>query len=96
MSADDRRRGLYNKFSRIERTDGRHRPGEKHHACEYFVLDLRHDPHAVPAIRAYAASCKNEYPVLALDLEWVADQLEAAGEDAPRGFGLGWGERDAK
>jgi hypothetical protein len=60
-------RGIFNKF-KVERTDGRSAPGEKHHGCAYFVLDLRHDPYAWPAIDAYAKACKDEYPELASDL----------------------------
>lgn len=59
--------GLYNKFS-VTRTDGRHAAGEKHAACEHFVLDVTHDKHALPALAAYAASCKDEFPLLASDL----------------------------
>ena len=40
-----RERGLYEKFA-VERTDGKSKIGEKHEGCEYFVLDLTHDPHA--------------------------------------------------
>jgi hypothetical protein len=64
----DPTRGLYGKFY-VERTDGRSAPGEKHHGCEYFILDLDHDKHAVAALEAYAKSCKAEYPLLAEDLE---------------------------
>lgn len=64
---DDRNRGLYGKFY-VERTDGKSAPGEKHHECEYFVLDLHHDKHAVAAIRAYVLSCRKEFPALADDL----------------------------
>lgn len=63
----DKTRGLYNKFD-VRRTDGSSAPGEKHHNCEYFVLDLDHDKHAVAAINAYADSCESEYPELAADL----------------------------
>ena len=59
--------GLYNKFS-VGRTDGRDNPGEKHCDCDYFVLDLTHDPYALPAILAYADACFREYPQLAADL----------------------------
>lgn len=59
--------GIYNKFN-VTRTDGRHAAGEKHEACEYFVLDLSHDKHALPALAAYAASCKSDYPLLSADL----------------------------
>jgi hypothetical protein len=63
----DRTRGITDKF-RISRTDGTSEPGGKHHACDYFVLDLDHDPFAIPALRAYADACEAEYPLLAADL----------------------------
>lgn len=59
--------GIYQKFT-VTRTDGKDTPGEKHHGDEYFVLNLTTDKHAIPAISAYAESCKTEYPVLADDL----------------------------
>ena len=59
--------GLYEKFI-VKRTDGTDAPGQKHHGCRYFVLDATHDPHAPPALLAYARSCESEYPVLAADL----------------------------
>ena len=64
---DDSNKGLYDKF-RVERTDGASGPGRKHHGCQYFPLDLTHDPHAVPAIIAYAASCRAENPTLTQEL----------------------------
>jgi DNA-binding transcriptional MerR regulator len=60
-------RGLYGKF-KVERTDGKSAPGEKHHGCDYFVLDLTHDPYAKAALRTYARECGDEYPALANDL----------------------------
>lgn len=63
----DKLRGIYNKFS-VERTDGSDQRGGKHEGCEYFVLDLDHDPHAMAAIKAYADSCRVDYPMLADDL----------------------------
>ena len=63
----DKSRGLYNKFT-VTRTDGRDRRGDKHERCEYFVLDLDHDPHARAALLAYADSCRKEYPALSVDL----------------------------
>lgn len=63
----DKSRGLYNKF-RVERTDGSSAPGGKHHGCDYFVLDLTHDPYAVAALLAYADACDAAYPQLASDL----------------------------
>ena len=63
----DPTRGLYGKF-KVWRTDGKDSEGEKHDGCDYFVLDLTHDPHARPALLAYADSCEAEYPLLAIDL----------------------------
>lgn len=70
----DKSRGIYDKF-RIERTDGKHRPGEKHDGCEYFVLDLTHDRYAVYALISYAAACKGEYPLLSDDLKRKVREL---------------------
>lgn len=66
--------GLYNKFT-VERTDGKSAAGEKHDACEYFVLDLTHDPFAGPALEAYATACESEYPLLARDLRAKASLI---------------------
>ena len=74
----DKQRGLYEKF-RVLRVDGRSAIGERHENCEYFVLDLTHDSHALPAIRAYARSCAAEYPLLAEDLLSVIKQRETDG-----------------
>lgn len=63
----DATHGLYDKFC-VERSDGSSTPGGKHYECEYFVLDLDHDPHARAAILAYAQSCRRDYPLLAEDL----------------------------
>lgn len=71
----DKTRGLYGKFI-ITRTDGQSDPGEKHDGCEYFVLDLTHDLHAIPAIKSYALSCQDEYGMLALDLMRIVRRLE--------------------
>lgn len=57
----DKTRGLFNKF--VVR-----RVGGKRYGSDYFVLDLAHDPHALPALSAYADSCAAEYPLLAADL----------------------------
>lgn len=67
--ASEATRGLYEKFKTIERTDGRSAPGEKHHGCAYFVLDLNHDEHARDAIRAYAHACFKTHPALAESLK---------------------------
>ena len=44
--------GLYAKYT-VYRNDGRDQPGGDKEGAEYFVLDCTHDPHAIPAIRAY-------------------------------------------
>jgi hypothetical protein len=61
-------RGLYEKFH-VYRTDGRSCIGQKHHGCEYFVLDLTHDPFANAALDAYAKACRSKFPKLADDIE---------------------------
>ena len=64
----DKHRGLYGKFQ-VQRTDGRSDPGEKHHGCQYFVLDVTHDPHARPALWAYLQSAEAAgFDALAEDL----------------------------
>lgn len=68
----DAGRGLYGKYT-VRRNDGRDAPGEKHDGCTYFVLDASCDPHAIPALRAYANSCERDYPALARDLRNLAD-----------------------
>lgn len=79
----DKSRGLYRKYD-VRRTDGRDAPGEKHHGCRYFVLDLDHDPHARTAIRAYADSCEVDgFGALATDLRSEAwARIEAPVPDA--------------
>jgi hypothetical protein len=59
--------GVYHKFN-VSRTDGSDKPGGKHDGCEYFVLDLTHDPFAKIAAAAYANACEREYPALAADM----------------------------
>ena len=66
--ADKRSRALSDKFE-VHRKDGTDAPGGKHHGCQYFVLDVTHDPHARAALAAYAQSCRAEYPLLAEDIE---------------------------
>lgn len=58
---DDHHRGLYPKY-RVERTDGKQKG-------PYFVLDYTSDPHARIALQAYAESCRDDYPLLAADLD---------------------------
>jgi hypothetical protein len=63
----DKAKGIYAKF-KVERLDGRDQPGEKHHQCSYFVLDISCDPHALAAVKAYGESCAEDYPMLSADL----------------------------
>jgi hypothetical protein len=70
----DPAKGIYEKF-KVERTDGKSEPGEKHYFCKYFVLDLKHDKHARAALMAYAESCKKTYPLLSQDLFKIADEM---------------------
>jgi hypothetical protein len=70
----DKRRGLYRKYD-ITRTDGRSAAGEKHYLCDYFVLDLKHDPYARKALLAYAEACRSRYPILSSDLFDKADEM---------------------
>ncbi len=77
---DDMQRGLYGKYV-VERNDGRSAAGERHHGCEYYVLDLNHDPFALPALRAYAEACRGQYPALAVDLDAIVADLERTWEE---------------
>ncbi len=65
LGLTDEDRGLYRKY-RVEKVDD---PTGKHDKCFHFVLDLTHDPYAIPAIRAYADACRGRYPLLAKDLD---------------------------
>jgi len=64
-------KGLYGKY-KIEKTDG---TAVDPHAI-YFTLRLDTDKHARAAIRAYIASCKEEEPELAKDLEKVLEEMK--------------------
>lgn len=69
----DRSRGLFNKYV-VRRTDGADQHGGKHFGCTHFVLDTTHDPHAIPALRAYAASVREDgYTALADDLDKLTE-----------------------
>jgi hypothetical protein len=60
--------GLIGKYH-VERTDGSSVEGQKHHGCQYFVLDLTHDPLAFPALAAYERNAREAgYVALADDL----------------------------
>lgn len=68
-------RGLYEKFT-VYRNDGRDTIGCKHFNCEYFVLDLTHDRHAIAALEAYSNSCAGELAALAEDLRIKVMELK--------------------
>ncbi len=68
----DKSKGLIGKFT-VTRNDGKDAPGEKHDGCAYFVLDLTHDPFAIPAIETYAYHAeKGGYHELARHLRTIA------------------------
>jgi len=74
-------RGLSAKF-KVERL----RPsssGVDHTGCRYFVLDITHDPHALPAALAYANSCESEYPFLAEDIRSMVRGVAALAKSVP-------------
>lgn len=71
----DEDRGFYQKYT-VERTDGSSRPGEKHHNCVYFVLDIEHDPFAHQALEAYITACTNSLPRLSSDLKALLGCLQ--------------------
>ena len=71
-------KGVYHKYS-VVRVDGRDsKPGGKHFDCEYFVLDLTHDPAARKAAIKYAGFVIAEKPDLAHDLITLCTQLHVA------------------
>lgn len=64
--SDGRYEGIYprGKYDVRRKSD----PEGKHDNCWFFVLDIKHDPHAVTALTAYAESCGENYPQLRWDL----------------------------
>lgn len=71
--------GVFRKFE-VRRVDGSDKPGDKHHGCEYFVLDVNHDPCAGAALAAYATAVEATHPVLAADMR-SRYQLQPAAQD---------------
>lgn len=65
----DTERGLYRKYH-VERLNDHE---GKHAKCQFFVLDLNHDPFARAALLAYAGACADEYPVLSDDLRAMVE-----------------------
>ncbi|WP_367126160.1 hypothetical protein [Ralstonia sp. CP] len=74
--------GLFRKFI-VQRVDGSDAPGGKHHGCEYFVLDMTHDPHAAAALRAYAEACAVTHPQLSADLRARHGAAQQQAEPCP-------------
>lgn len=72
-------KGLHDKYI-VRRTDGSSEEGGKHYGCQYFVLDLNHDPHAIPALEAYAESCKHSHPELSEDLLSRIARMKSPGQ----------------
>ena len=60
---------IYDKFHVARKDPAAH---VRHVGCQYFVLDLTHDPAALYAIEAYADACQGDRPGLASDLRQVA------------------------
>lgn len=65
---------LYEKFQ-VQRTDGTDGKGMKHDACEYFVLDLTHDPYSADALNAYAIAARHTHPQLSAELRLKAQDI---------------------
>lgn len=72
--------GLFRKFD-VRRVDGSDQPGGKHYGCEYFVLDVTHDPYAKDALRAYARACATTHPDLSLDITHMLREMRAEGSE---------------
>lgn len=68
LNMPDTDKGLYNKYE-VKRIDGK--PGREN--CQYFVLDLCHDPHAKPALEAYINALPKEYHLLKDDLRLLLE-----------------------
>lgn len=77
--------GLFRKFD-VRRTDGSDAtPLGKHYGCEYFVLDIRHDPHAKAALAAYADAVEATHEQLAAEMREryaLSSRLGSAAETA--------------
>ena len=78
----DRNRGFYEKFN-VERVDGGSKLLQRHEGCDYFVIDLDHDPHACASLMAYAAACDLSHPLLADDLRRIALSTQLEGPTGP-------------
>lgn len=56
-------KGMFNKYE-VKRIDGK----SDRENCQYFVLDLCHDPYAKPALQAYIDALPQEFELLKNDL----------------------------
>lgn len=65
------------KVERDAARDGSSEPGGKHEGCRYYVLDIDHDPFAIPALAGYANACEKDFPLLAEDLRRIVAVKEA-------------------
>lgn len=83
MAKKTNHKGLYKKYI-AHRLDGLDLlPDNKHSGgCEYFVLDLSHDPAARKAAIKYAGFVIAEKPDLAHDLITLCTQLHVAAAKA--------------
>jgi hypothetical protein len=61
----------------VDRIDGRDMPGGDRMDSKYFVLDYIHDPYAVPALEAYAAACRDDYPNLSQEIIGLVDRIKS-------------------
>lgn len=59
----------------VARKDGTDGPGGRHDGCDYFVLDLTHDPYARDALFTYAQSCRQELPQRAASIRAKLGEL---------------------
>lgn len=73
---------LVSKYT-VRRLDGRSQVGQRHSECEYFVLDLTHDPYALEALRRYAEVCDVTHPELAVALHQKRHELSKREGDTP-------------
>ena len=64
-------KGIYGKY-KVEKTDG----SQMDPKAIYFTLRLDTDPHGRLAVRMYIASCREENPELARDLEELLERIE--------------------
>jgi hypothetical protein len=69
--------GLHQKY-RVERIDGRDKPGGDKPGARYFVLDYAHDPLAHTALGFYAVLAREA------GYEALADDLDAVRRVTPR------------